>query len=63
MDNEIKTLLQDIIKRPKEIVEIMKKHNIIIDNLNNKMQKYAFTLYTDLVEYSSRAENLLKEAE
>jgi hypothetical protein len=40
---------------------IMRKHGLVIDNLDDPMQKLAFTLYTELVEISLQAEQALSQ--
>src|SRR3990167_4350016 len=56
---EAKDLLKRLSKKVKDMLAIMKKHNIVIDNLDDKMQKFAFTLYSELVQLSSEADNLI----
>ena len=48
-------------KQP-EALAIMEKQGIVIDNLDDKMQKFAFTLYTDLCEIESRARHMFDDA-
>jgi arginine/lysine/ornithine decarboxylase len=47
-------------RKPKDIQAIMRKHGIVIDNLDDKMQKFAFTLYTDIVEIAHQSAMLLE---
>lgn len=42
--------------------EIMRKHNLCIDNLDNPMQKLAFTFYTYLCEIDSKVRHLFQES-
>ena len=37
-------------KKQPEALEIMQRHNLVLDDLNDPMQKLAFAFYTDLVE-------------
>ena len=46
----------------KEGQEIMRKHNLCIDNLDDNMQKLAFTFYSNLCEIDSEARHLFKES-
>ena len=39
----------------------MRQHNLVIDNLNDPMQKLAFTFYTDLCEIDSKVRHLFQE--
>lgn len=45
---------KDIERRQQDAIAIMRKHDIVIDNLDDKMQKYAFSLYSDLVDLAMR---------
>ena len=56
----MKFILNPIKRRPEEIREIMNKNNIIIDDLEDIMQKFAFTLYSDIAMYSEQANELLE---
>jgi len=42
--------------------EIQREHNIIIDNLDDKMQKLAYTYYTDLCEIDDAVRHLFQES-
>jgi hypothetical protein len=44
-----------------EGVEIMRKHNLKIDNLDEPMQKLAFSFYTDLCEIENKARHLFED--
>ena len=44
-----------------EKAAIMLREGIVIGNLNNPIEKLAFTLYTDLCEIHSRVSNLFDE--
>ena len=39
----------------------MRKYKIVIDDLDNPMQKLAFSLYTDLVEIENRVRNMFDD--
>ncbi len=63
---EIKRLrdaLEFALKAPKEIQKIMTDNSLVIDNLDDKMQKLAFTVYSKLVAVADKAERALKEDE
>ena len=47
-------------KQP-EALAIMEKQGIVIDNLDDKIQKLAFTFYSEIAEMSHKAEVLLEE--
>ena len=49
-------------KQP-EALEIMRKHKIVIDDLDDPMQKLAFSLYTDLVEIENKVRNMFEDDE
>ena len=42
-------------------IEIQRKHNIIIDNLDDKMQKLAFTYYSNLCEIDLKVRQMFDE--
>lgn len=48
-------------KKQPEALEIMRKHKIVIHDLNDPMQKLAFSLYTDLVEIENRVRNMFDD--
>jgi hypothetical protein len=45
----------------KEGQEIMRANNLCIDNIDDKMQKLAFTFYSNLCEINSQVEHLFQE--
>ena len=45
----------------KNAIAIMRKNNLKIDDLNDPMQKLAFTFYSDLCEIAHKAEHLFKD--
>lgn len=53
-------LLNDIVKLPVSIQELMRKNNIVFDNTSDKMQMFALSLYTDIVQLHSRATEILE---
>ena len=68
LNERIKDLEEGIENLPgnrcEHIQAIMKKHDFVIDNLDDRWQKFAFTLYSEIVEMQSKIEdlyNLLKE--
>lgn len=58
---KLEEVLEKVVQRPVECQEIMRKNDLKIDNLEDKMQKLAFTFYTDLVDLSQQAEQALKD--
>ena len=42
-------------------LKIMELHNIVIDDLNDPMQKLAFTFYSELCEIEQKARRILEE--
>ena len=57
--SEVEDWIKKVSTKSKEMLAIMEKHNIVIDNLDDKMQKFAFTLYSEIVQLSSEADNLI----
>ena len=47
-------------KQP-EALAIMEKHRFILDNLDDPMQKLAFTFYTSLVEIEMKARHMFED--
>lgn len=58
--NDIKEFLEYVAKSPYEMQEVMVKNGFVINDLNDRWQKLAFTLYTRIVSLSSRAGVLLE---
>ena len=54
--------LEEVAKQPDKAVEIMKREGFVIDNLEDRWQKLAFTFYTMLVESSGNAKALIEKA-
>jgi hypothetical protein len=44
-----------------DAARIMRENQLVIDDLDNPMQKLAFTFYTNLVEITSASERLFEE--
>ena len=59
---ELKGALGKAVTKPKEMQDLMRKHGLKIDNLDDSMQKLAFTFYTELCELSREAENVLEHS-
>lgn len=49
--------------KPKEALKIMEKNGFVIDNLEDRWQKLAFTFYTIIVESAISAEEAIAKAE
>ncbi len=56
----IRDALEFALEAPSEIQKIMKDNNLVINDLDDKMQKLAFTIYTKLVAVADKAERTLK---
>ena len=41
--------------------EMMRRNGFVIDNLDDRWQKLAFTLYTDIAQLSTGAEQIITE--
>lgn len=59
LDPNAYRLLEDLTEAPFRMQDIMRQHNLCLNDLDDPMQKLAFTLYTELVEHSQRAEWIL----
>ena len=49
-------LLKEVEEKHEEMITLMRKNNIKIDNLDDPMQKLAFTFFTEIGELSRKAE-------
>lgn len=54
-------ILLKVENSPKMAREIMRNNDFVIDNLDDRWQKLAFTFYTMIVELSVEAENLIDQ--
>lgn len=54
--------LDRVAKRPADIVEMLRREGFVFDNLDDRWQKLAFSLYTAIVELGSESENLMASA-
>ena len=61
--DKLREALEESVLQPKIIQQMMQEHGIVIDNHDEKMQKFALTLYTVLVNLSSIAQAALKQTE
>jgi hypothetical protein len=50
-------------ERPKEAISMMEREGFVINNLDDRWQKLAFTLYTMLVESASDSDALIAKAD
>ena len=48
--------------RTVEVQDLMRRENIVLDNLDDRMQKFAFTLYTMLATDAGQAEAAIAKA-
>lgn len=55
----LREALERIEPEAKEIIDIMRRNGFVIDNLDDRWQKLAFTIYSHLVHASSIARNAL----
>lgn len=46
--------------RQPAMLELMRKHDLKIDNLDDPIQKFTFTLYTELCEVNFKARHLIE---
>jgi len=60
---EVKPFVEKVRNRQPEALAIIKKHGVVFDDLEDRWQKLAFTLYTDIVELSRDAEHILEIAQ
>jgi len=56
-DINITGFLEKVKNQPYLDQEMMRRNGFVIDNLDDRWQKLAFTLYTDIVALSSDAEH------
>jgi len=59
-DINITGFLEKVKNQPYLDQEMMRRNGFVIDNLDDRWQKLAFTLYTDIVALSSDAEQILE---
>lgn len=59
----VKQFLECVKGHPSKMQDLMRRHGYVIDNLDDPWQKLAFTLYTEIVELSSQARDLLESLE
>ncbi|KKN78986.1 hypothetical protein LCGC14_0344620 [marine sediment metagenome] len=57
---DMQEALEFALEAPGEIQKIMTDNNLVIDDHDDKMQKFAFTIYTKLVAVADKAERALK---
>ena len=60
MDNII-NFIKMVSGKQQEMIKIMERNNLVLDNLNEPMQKLAFTFYSEIAEMSHNADILLEE--
>jgi hypothetical protein len=59
VNGELVEVCKAIAGQPKIIQNMMRQHGIVLDNHNNNMQKYAFTLYSIIAGLADKATNAL----
>jgi len=52
--------LETVQAKMQQEIDMMQKHGFVFDNLDDRWQKLAFTLYTDIAQLSSGAKQLLE---
>ncbi len=60
MDTTVIEFLKKVSKQIELDKEKLVKNGFVIDNLDDRWQKLAFTLYTDIAALSSEAEQILE---
>lgn len=63
MTADIRECLEQAARKPQEMMELMRRNNMVIRDHDDPMQKLAFTLYSEIVEQAVRARELLDEEE
>ncbi len=53
---DLQEVCQELVRGPKEMLEVMRRQNIVIADINDPMQKYVMTIYTKLVVLANRGE-------
>lgn len=61
MNDNVAAFLATVRDKCREEQEKMRANGFVIDNLNDRWQKLAFTFYSDIAEMSMRAGQLLDE--
>lgn len=59
---DMEDVCNKVASHPVEIQEMMRREDIVLDNLDNRMQKFAFTLYTMLATDAGQAERAIAKA-
>ena len=62
-NKRLREALEESVLQPQIIQQMMRKHGVVIDNHDEKMQKFALTLYTVLVNLASIAQDALQAGE
>lgn len=55
--------LKGVVTKQEQMLSIMRENNLKIDDLDDPMQKLAFTFYTEICDSALCAENLIHRAE
>ena len=61
--DKLAAALQHVAEAQPKVLALMAQHGIVIDNLDDKMQKWAFTLYTEICDIESVARTALAKYE
>jgi len=62
-DVMVKKFLKVVIDQIDKEKQILEREGFVIDNLDDRWQKLAFTLYTDIASLSIEAEHILEYLE
>lgn len=60
---EYDELARLIASKPAEVRSIMERHGFVIDNLDDRWQKFAFTLYTIIIEMAEKSNDIIAKVE
>ena len=63
MTSAIREWLEQAAQKPQEMVEMMRRNDLVIRDHDDPMQKLAFTLYSEIVGQAVRARELLDNEE
>lgn len=63
MNDDVLAFLAMVRDKCQEEQDKMRSNGFVIDNLDDRWQKLAFTLYSDIAEMSMRAKQLIEEAQ
>ena len=62
-NKRLREALEESVLQPETVQQMMREHDIIIDNHDDNMQKFAFTLYTVIANLADIANKALRGGE